>query len=126
MRLMILLIVVLAGSAQAFADPGLRGHYAVESESEWGQELFLLEGGSCFLMTENWMPGEYEERDIVYHACVWTGEGGRVTLQCDGVSDILLPGVWNRDDGNSGFGLKSEKSGNPASRMTGHVFWRVE
>lgn len=107
----------------------LLGDYTVLSSSEWEQKLYLLEGDICFLMTANWMPGEYEERDIFYKTCSWRVEDGQVRLRLGQNAETLRPELTRNEDlfpERLDFGLTPVKPADRESSFSGHTFWRLQ
>lgn len=129
--LLLLVLAALVGTTQVRAqESSLAGYYNTAVPTEWYQELFLLDQDHlCFIMRENWLPGESDKSDIKYIACTWRQKGDQVVLEYDGVRDVLEAGVWDQDDVEPygpRRGLRRIAPEDPRSRITRSPFWRSE
>ncbi|MDY0305646.1 MAG: hypothetical protein RBR18_04340 [Desulfovibrionaceae bacterium] len=129
--LLLLVLFVLAGAFPLRADDSpLAGYYHTAVPTEWRQELFLLDQDNiCFIMTENWLPGESDKSDIRYVSCTWREVNDRVVLEHDGMLKVLEPGVWDQDEVEPYGpmrGLQRISPDDPRSKISSATFWRSE
>lgn len=66
------------------------GSYQTVTESERAVTLNLKEGGVAEIIMETWDAGEYDQRNSRKIQGRWTAKGNIVTLEYNGISDILV------------------------------------
>lgn len=66
------------------------GSYQSISESEWAITLVLLKNGYAEIIHENWIVGEYNNRNITKTKCKWGAKGDFVILNCNDIVDTLV------------------------------------
>ena len=84
-RCLIAAVAVALGCASA----DLRGTYQSVSESEWNLTVELKDNNAALIIIENWLPGEYESRQIDTTVGQWQMRDDAVLLSYDNVVDTL-------------------------------------
>lgn len=120
----ILLILSCTSSPPLFIE----GVYGSISESEWDLTITFYPDGSAQIQLEQWLAGQYKQRDIKTIKGTWSKDDNKVLLRYDKIVDTLIYtnnlSLEELDLPNGAPGLMQVPPIDPKSIINGVKLWK--